>query len=136
MNGQMRLGEIDEAEFSRILQALSASVIGRAFLLEYRRRTRPQETCDLLDALGRIEGSLIGVRDQLQPERLADELRHVAMALEIAVEGAASDSDGMPGRMMLVARARTDLLTLAESLAGRTGPELQGPAERASEAGR
>ena len=55
MAGQADLGQIAEADYSRILRTLSGSVTGRAFLLEYRRRTRPEETNALLAALVRIE---------------------------------------------------------------------------------
>lgn len=120
MTGQASLGAIAEADYGKLLQALSATGTGRAFLLEYRRRTRPQETSALLDALSRIEDSIGSVRDQLQPERMADELRHVAMTLEIAAEGAPADPQGdmFARRMALVERARSELATLAASLAG------------------
>ena len=118
MAGQAGLGQIAEADYSRILKTLSGSVTGRAFLLEYRRRTRPEETNSLLGALVRIEDSIATVRDQLRPERLADELRYVAMTLEVAVEGAEADPEGdiAARRMALVERARTELATLATSL--------------------
>ena len=34
------------------------------------------------------------VRDQLQPERIAGELQHIAMTLDIALEGAEADPEG------------------------------------------
>ena len=119
MAGQTRIGAICEAEFSSLLQALSATAKGRAFLAELQRRSRPEETFLLLESLGRIEAAMASVRDQLQPSRLADELRRIAMILEIATDGTEVDSDGDEAarRMALVARGRAELVTLASGLA-------------------
>ena len=120
MGGQAGLGQLTEADFISLLQTLSGTAKGRFFLAEYRRRSRPEETFLLLDALQRIEAAMVGVRAQLQPERIADELRQVATTLEIAVDGANSDprGDESARRMALVGRARTELVILAETLAG------------------
>ena len=120
MAGQPSSGRISEAEFADLLGTLSATSKGRAFLAEYRRRARPDETVSLLDSLQRIEATIGSVRDQLQPERIADELRRVAMTLEIAVEGASVETAGDEylRRIALVERGRAELDALASSLAG------------------
>jgi hypothetical protein len=132
MAGQAGLGQIAEADYSRILKTLSGTATGRAFLLEYRRRTRPEETNSLLGALVRIEDSIATVRDQLRPERLADELRYVAMTLEVAVEGAEADPEGDPAarRMALVEQARFELATLATSLESESADDQASEAPR------
>jgi hypothetical protein len=117
-------GQISEDDFASLFEALCTTEKGRAFLAELRRRARPQDTEDLLGALDRIERTMAGVRDQLQPERLGDELRHVSMTLEIATEGMPADADGdePARRMALVNRARAELDALAASLAGEIAP--------------
>lgn len=120
MAGRTSFGQISEPDFQNLLQALSATAKGRSFLAEYRRRCGPAETFELLDSLHRIERSIASVRDQLRPERIADELRRVAMTLEIATEGTAADAEGdeTARRMALVGHARAELSTLAAGLAG------------------
>jgi hypothetical protein len=120
MAGRPKGGQISEADFSTLLGALSSTAKGRAFLAEYRRRARPNETLSLLDSLQRIEATIGTVRDQLQPERIADELRRIAMTLEIAIEGASTDLAGEEGarRIALIERGRSELTSVAESLAG------------------
>ena len=120
MAGQATFGRISEAEFASLLQALSSTSKGRAFLNDYRQRFQPEETLGLLESLRRIEETMIAVRDQLQPERIADELRHVAMSLDIALEGAGADPEGddTERRFALAKRARNELQTLAANLAG------------------
>lgn len=131
MPARMSFGQIDELEFSSLLQALSASAKGRLFLAEYRRRTRPEETFSLLDSLSRIEATISSVRDQLQPERIGDELRHIAMTLEIALDGAVLDPEGAETarRMALIDRARSELITLAGSLVGEVAPPPLDPSD-------
>ncbi len=126
MAGRTSFGHISDAEFSSLLQALSGTPKGRSFLSEYLRRSRPEETDSLLDALGRIEATIATVRDQLQPERIADELRRIAMTLEIATEGADVDPEGDEAarRMALIERVRVEVSTLAGGLAGQAGPSL------------
>jgi hypothetical protein len=126
MAAQTSFGQISESEFSHLLKALSATTKGRAFLNEYRRRLRPQETGSLLDALGRIETTIGSVRDQLQPERIADELRRIAMTLEIAADGAAADPEGddTARRMALVNHACAEIATLAAGLASDPPPVI------------
>ena len=128
MAGKPNSAQISEADFSGLLSALSGNTKGRAFLAEYLRRARPDETEQLLGSLQRIEATIGSVRDQLQPERIADELRRVAMTLEIALEGALADAaaDEYLRRMALVDRARSELVSLADSLAS------EAPAERSS----
>ena len=120
MAGSPNSGQISEAEFSSLLGALSGTAKGRGFLAEYRRRACPDDTVSLLDSLERIEATIGSVRDQLQPERIADELRRIGMTLEIAVEGASADTgaDEYVRRLALVERGRAELATLASSLAG------------------
>jgi hypothetical protein len=122
MAGRTHGETISDAEFSDLLGALSANRKGRAFLAEYSRRARPEDTLSLLDSLGRIEATIGSVRDQLQPERIADELRRVAMTLEIALDGARADGprDEYERRLALIERGRLELTTLAASLAGRS----------------
>ena len=129
MAGRANRGQISESDFSSLLAALSATAKGRAFLAEYQRRARPDDTVLLLGSLQRIEATIGSVRDQLQPERIADELRRVAMTLEIAIEGALSDTAGDENarRIALVERVRSELMSLAESLAGGTIPQVAGP---------
>jgi hypothetical protein len=125
MAGQAQFGQISESEFTSLLQALSSTSKGRAFLDEYRRRFQPEDTHGLLQSLQRIEATMVAVRDQLQPERIADELRHIAMSLDIAIEGVAADPEGdeTARRFALAGRARHELETLATHLAGGA-PEL------------
>ena len=135
MTGRARLGQIGEAEFSRLLEMLSSTAKGRQFLEEYRRRLQPQETQGLLDSLCRIESTMGSVRDQLQPQRMAEELRHIAMSLDIAAEDAVLDPGGsdIARRFALVDRARRELQMLAETLgseAGSTSPVQPAEAPR------
>ena len=127
MAGRTSFGQISEPDFQNLLQALSATTKGRSFLAEYRRRCGPAETFELLDSLHRIERSIASVRDQLRPERIADELRRVAMTLEIATDGTAADADGdeTARRMALVGHARAELSALAAGLAGGWMPAAQ-----------
>jgi hypothetical protein len=124
MAGQAGIGHIGEAEFERLLEVLSSTSKGRAFLDEYRRRFRPDETLGLLHTMKRIESTVGAARDQLQPERLADELRSIAMFLDMATEGMELDPEGdePARRFALAARARKELLTLATSLSGNAEP--------------
>jgi hypothetical protein len=124
MAGQTRIGQIADSDYERLLALMSATEKGRAFLAEFGRRSRPEETEALLQSLEVIERTIGGIRDQLQPERIADELRHVAMTLEIAVEGVAADAEGDDSarRMALVNCARGELAALAASLAGQLAP--------------
>lgn len=116
MAGQPQSGRLSEPEFIDLLQALSATTKGRLFLAEYLRRFRPEETRMLLDALQRIEAATEVLRDQLQPERLAGELRRLATTLEIAISGADAEADPHQ-RKALLARVRADLARIADTLA-------------------
>ena len=124
MAGRVSLGQISESEYSNLLQALSATTKGRSFLAEYSRRGRPEETLALLETLHRIEATIATVRDQLQPERVAEELKRIGMTLEIAIDGAAADAEGdeTGRRFSLVARARRELASLAQGFAGEIAP--------------
>lgn len=117
MAGQPQFGRLSEPEFDHLLQALSATTKGRLFLAEYVRRARPQETRMLLDALQRIEAAMNILRDQLEPERLADELRRLATTLEIAADTASAGAADDGQRQALLGRVRLDLETMAENLA-------------------
>ena len=133
MTGRASLRQISEAEFSRLLEMLSSTAKGRQFLDEYRRRLQPQETLGLLDSLHRIESTMGSVRDQLQPQRIAEELRHIAMSLDIAAEGAVIDPEGSADarRFALVDHARRELQTLAENLGSDAAdPAAARPATR------
>ena len=123
MAGRPSTERISETEFSDLLGTLSATSKGRAFLDEYRRRARPDETASLLDSLQRIEATIGTVRDQLQPERIAHELRRIAMTLEIAVEGASAETttEEYVRRIALVERGRAELVALASGLGGSEG---------------
>ena len=125
MAGRKKLGPISEPEFDNLLQALSSTTKGRLFLEEYRRRCQPTETLGLLNSLSRIEATIGAVREQLQPERIAQELRHVSMTLDIAIEGADVNSNGDTNarRFALADRARRELATLAKTLAGELVPD-------------
>ncbi len=118
MAGRKSLGHISESDFDSLLQALSDTTKGRSFLQEYRRRCQPAETLGLLDSLQRIETTMEGVRSQLQPERIAGELQHVAMTLDIALEGVEADPEGdeTARRFALVARVRRELQALTQTL--------------------
>ena len=131
MGGRKSFGRISEFDFSSLLQALSATTKGRSFLDEYRRRSQPEETLGLIDSLQRIETTIEGVRSQLQPDLIAGELRHVAMTLDIAVEGADSDPEGdeTARRFALVDRARLELASLAGSLLGEAASEAKKPTQ-------
>jgi hypothetical protein len=118
MSGQKKIGHISEPEFADLLQALSATTKGRSFLDEYRRRSRPEETLGLIDSMSAIEKTLGAVRDELQPQTIVNELRHVSMTLDIALDGAAPDPEGdeTARRLALVDQARRELETLAATL--------------------
>jgi hypothetical protein len=122
MAGEAGVGQIPESDFDSLMQALSATPKGRSFLAEYRKRVRAEETFALLGELRRIEAAIASVRDQLQPERIADELHRVAMTLEIAIEGVEADAAGdeTARRTALISRARAELSGLAASLSGRS----------------
>jgi len=111
---------LSETEFSSLLQALSSTSKGRIFLEEYRRRFQPEDTLGLLQSMQRIEAAMAAVRDQLQPERIADELRRIAMAIDMAVDGVEADEEGdeTARRFALAQRARDELETLASGFAG------------------
>lgn len=118
MSSRTSFGEIDEGDFSNLLQTLSANPKGRSFLAEYRRRAQPDETLGVVKALRRIEGQLATIRDQLEPERVAGELHRIAVTLEIALDGAEPDACSIAKRRALVERARLELAALATSLSG------------------
>lgn len=120
MAGRNKFGRISDADFASVLKTLSATPKGRGFLEEYRLRCQSGETLALLQSLQRIEATMASVRSQLQPERLAEELRHLAMSLEIALDGIDSDPEGddTARRFALADRARRELVTLIEGLAG------------------
>jgi hypothetical protein len=120
MPGQASFGDITEAEFSNLLRALSANTKGRAFLAEYRRRGQPDETADLMTALSRMDSAISQARRQLAPERIAEELRRMAMTLELASHGADADpyGDEAARRMALVKRVHDELAALATGLSG------------------
>jgi len=124
MGGETSFAQIGEAEYSHLLQTLSATRKGRAFLAEVRRRSRPEEIQTLRRSLQLIQQAINGLRDQLQPARVADELRHIAMTLEIATEGMVADPEGTETarRVALVNRARWELSALAATFAGEIAP--------------
>jgi hypothetical protein len=135
MPGRKKIGPISEPDFDNLLQALSATTKGRMFLEEYRRRCQPAETLGLLNSLARIEASISAAKEQLQPERIAQEIRHIAMTLEIALDGAEANSNGdtTARRFALAERARRELVTLAKSLAGEVAPSADGHARDPAE---
>jgi hypothetical protein len=124
MGGETPFAQIGEDEYSRLLQTLSATRKGRAFLAEVRRRSRPEEIQALRRSLQLIQQAMNGLRDQLQPARVADELHHIAMTLEIATEGMVGDPEGTETarRIALVNRARSELSALAGTFAGEIAP--------------
>jgi hypothetical protein len=124
MAGRTSFEQITEADFSSLLEALSASEKGRRFLDEYRHRNRSEEALRLFDSLKRIETTIAGIRGQLPPGWLTAELLDVAMTLEIALDGAAADPEGDDAarRFALVSRARVELASLAGSLGDGTAP--------------
>ena len=133
MTGQTQLQPITEADFSGVLQALSSTAKGRAFLTEYLRRYRPKETRNLLNALQRIEATVRILRDQAEPERLGEELRRIATTLDIAVEDLRADPAGDGARRTaLLVRASADLSALAASLTGQRDADQEddGPLTR------
>jgi hypothetical protein len=131
MAGRKDFGRISESDFSCLLQALSTTTKGRSFLLEYRRRGQPEETLELLDSLQRIETTIEGVRSQLQPELIAGEIQHVAMTLDIVLEGAEIDPEGdeTARRFALVERARRELAALSACLVDAPAPTGKEPAQ-------
>ncbi len=132
MAGRKKFGPISEPDFDSLLQALSETTKGRAFLKEYRRRCQPTETLGLLDSLQRIESTMASVRDQLQPERIAAEIQHISMTLDIAIEGVEIDPEGddTARRFALADRARHELATLAESVLGEADKAEQQPPDQ------
>jgi hypothetical protein len=124
MDDETPFAQIGEGEYSRLLQSLSATMKGRAFLAEVRRRSRPEEIQTLRRSLQLIQQAIHGLRDQLQPARVADELRHIAMTLEIATEGVVADPEGTETarRIALVNSARSELSALAATFAGEIAP--------------
>ena len=136
MAGRTSFEQITETDFSSLFQALSASPKGRLFLDEYRRRNRSEEAVQLFDSMKRIETTIAGVRDQFQPERLAEELRNIAMTLEIALDGATADPEGdaTARRFALIGRARLELASLVRGIAGEDGRSVRDRAEDAAPA--
>ena len=121
-------GQISEPDFQNLLQALSATTKGRSFLAEYRRRSGPEETFELLDSLQRIERAIASVRDQLQPERIADELspRRDDARDRHRRRGGDPDGDETARRFALVGRgaASSSPSLAADGLARRGRPVL------------
>jgi hypothetical protein len=124
MGGETPFAQISDGEYSRLLETLSATKKGRGFLAEVRRRSRPKDVETLLRSLQLIERAIGSLRDQLQPERVADELRHIAMTLDIATEGMVADPEGTETarRVALVNHARSELSALARTFAGEIAP--------------
>ena len=123
MPGRNKLERISELEFDDLLKALSGTTKGRSFLEEYRRRCQPSETLGLLNSLSKIETTMGEARSELRPDRIANELQHISMTLDIAIDGAQVDPQGSETarRFALVERARRDLVTLGRSLADMAG---------------
>jgi len=136
MAGRASFEQITETDFSSLFQALSASPKGRLFLDEYRRRNRSEEAVQLFDSMKRIETTMAGMRDQFQPERLAEELRNIAMTLEIALDGATADPEGddIARRFALIGGARLELASLVRGIAGEDGASVRDRAEDAAPA--
>lgn len=126
MAGQPQSGRLSEPDFDDLLQALSATAKGRLFLSEYLRRFRPHDTRMLLEALHRIEAAMNVLRDQLEPERLAGELRRLATTIEIAASDASADAGDGQQRSALLRRVRSDLLVIAGNLSSAEAPEETG----------
>jgi hypothetical protein len=124
MGDETPFAQISEGEYSLLLQLLSATKKGRAFLAEVRRRSRPEDIQTLRRSLQLIQQAMTTLRDQLQPARVADELREIAMTLEFATEGVIADPEGTETarRMALVNRARSELSALAGTFAGELAP--------------
>ncbi len=112
------LGQISESDFSVLLNALSSTSKGRAFLNHYRESFRPEETANLLGSLRGIEKTVEDARDQLKPERIAEELQNIAMSLDLAIDGTDADPGGdeTARRFALADQARRELQTLAATL--------------------
>lgn len=121
MAGRAITEPISDAEYRVLLDALSATEKGRLFLEEYRQRNRPQESFTLLESLKRIEAIVATLQEELRPEQLAEELRRVAMTIEIALDGAGADPNGSDAarRFALIGQARIELVSLATALVGR-----------------
>jgi hypothetical protein len=136
MAGRVSIGQISESDFSNLLRALSATTKGRAFLAEYARRERPGETESLFESLQRIEATIATIRDQLEPDRIANELQRIAMTLEIAIDGVSRDPEGseVERRFALVERVREEVVALAKGLGGEAEPAGAGVSERAASA--
>lgn len=134
MSGRKKLGRISEPEFDHLLQALSSTTKGRSFLEEYRRRCQPAGTLSALDSLRRIEATAGEVREQLRPERIAEELQNVIMSIGIAIEGAEVDPNGSENarRLALIERARRELAALARGLSGEVEPSPKEPDQPAA----
>src|SRR5450755_3817363 len=71
-----------EDDFLALCAALSESARGRAFLAEYARRNRNDDTDALLAAIGRIEARLQA--DGSAVQRLRDDLRMLLIAIRLA----------------------------------------------------
>ncbi len=125
MGGRKNFGRISESDYSSLLQALSGTTKGRSFLDEYRRRCQPTETLGLIDSLQRIETTIEGVRTQLKPDLVVGELQHVAMTLDLAMEGVEPDPEGDESsrRFAIIGRARRELEALIHTLLGEA-PEV------------
>jgi hypothetical protein len=118
MAARTSLEALSEIEYSGLLQALSSSGKGRMFLAEYVRRSRPEDTTNLLGALQRIEGAIEGAAGEIKPQRIAAELRQVAFMLAIAAEEAEPLDEEVRRRLALVAQAKLDLEALADAFDG------------------
>ena len=122
------LGQISESDFSVLLKALSSTSKGRAFLNHYRESFRPEETANLLGSLRGIEKTVEDARDQLKPKRIAEELQHIAMSLDLAIDGMDADpaGDETARRFALADQARRELQTLAATLTDGTSDVTPG----------
>ena len=92
-----------EEPFERDFEAIEAAVMetprGRWFLAEFAKRNRVAETRVLLDAVARLEQSLVGHAASSEAERLRAELARMAEVIDAAKhEAGGPEASSDPGR--------------------------------------
>jgi chemotaxis regulatin CheY-phosphate phosphatase CheZ len=129
MNESKALTPVAEADYDIIESAVMETARGRWFLAEYARRNRTADTQVLLEAIGRLEQSVVRDREVQDVDRLRFDLIEMAKAItrtktEISSiapsEGSETDltvaSEALDAIVRTTERATSDILEAAENV--------------------
>src|SRR6187551_2625268 len=122
---QLQPGAPDEADYHAFCTALSESARGRAFLAEYARRNRNADTRPLLNAIERLQISLVA-----DPAAPAEVL--VKQKLRALLDDINSAQNEIEASVMAIRTAKlADLIAMVEQrLVEIMAPAMSGPATR------